>query len=413
MIAYHFPPLAGSSGIQRTLRFVQQLPDFGWEPLVLTVRPQAYERTSPDLLADVPPATVVRRTFALDAARHLAIGGRHVAAWARPDRWRSWRLNGVRTGLRMIDAYAPDALFSTYPIPTAHTIGAELHARSGLPWIADFRDPMAQDGYPANPLTWQSFKQVEERAVHGAARCLFTTPGAVRMYRQRYPDAADRMLLLENGYDEESFAAVEPTLPAQPLNPGATTLVHSGIVYPSARDPRPLFAALGAMKQAGELDRPRLVFRFRAAVHDDLLKQLAAQHGVDEYVQICPPVAYRDALAEMLRADGLLLMQAANCNDQVPAKAYEYLRARRPVLCLADPAGDTVRVLNDAGIERSAALDDATAIRNLLHAFARGESGGWLARDEAVVQASRRGRSATLAAVLDSLDPPAGRAERP
>ena len=57
MVAYHFPPLAGSSGIQRTLRFAQQLPHLGWSPLVLSANARAYERTSSDLLDELP-ATV-------------------------------------------------------------------------------------------------------------------------------------------------------------------------------------------------------------------------------------------------------------------------------------------------------------------------------------------------------------------
>ena len=87
MIAYHFPPLAGSSGIQRTLRFAQHLPALGWQPLVLSADPRAYEKTSLDLLPDVPPDTVVRRAFALDTARHLTIGGRYIGWMARADRW--------------------------------------------------------------------------------------------------------------------------------------------------------------------------------------------------------------------------------------------------------------------------------------------------------------------------------------
>ena len=76
MVAYHFPPLAGSSGIQRTLRFVQHLPRFGWEPAVLTVHPCAYERTSPDLASEVGNDVLVRRAYGLDTARHLSIAGR-------------------------------------------------------------------------------------------------------------------------------------------------------------------------------------------------------------------------------------------------------------------------------------------------------------------------------------------------
>ena len=63
MVAYHFPPLAGSSGIQRALRFVQHLPSFGWQPLVLSAHPRAYERTSPDQLADVPNIRLFARNL--------------------------------------------------------------------------------------------------------------------------------------------------------------------------------------------------------------------------------------------------------------------------------------------------------------------------------------------------------------
>ncbi|MBF1165907.1 MAG: glycosyltransferase, partial [Dechloromonas agitata] len=341
MIAYHFPPLAGSSGIQRTLRFVQHLPKFGWEPLVLSADPRAYECTSDDLLADVPPATVVRRAFALDTARHLSIAGRYVGAMARPDRWVSWKYAAVRDGMRLIREFKPQAIWSTYPIATAHLIGAELQRKSGLPWIADFRDPMAQDGYPADPLTWQSYRKIEEHTLRSARFSTFTTPGAARTYLARYPVDAGRVAVLENGYDEETFAGAASGGERRSLHPGAITLLHSGIVYPAERDPTQFFAALGQLKASGAISAGSLVVRFRASVHDDLLQSLAARYDVREFIDCQPPVPYRQALAEMLDADGLLVMQAANCNEQIPAKIYEYLRANRPILTLTDPQGDT------------------------------------------------------------------------
>lgn len=402
MVAYHFPPLAGSSGIQRTLRFAQQLPQHGWQPLVLTANDRAFERTSANLLADIPPGTVVRRAFALDTARHLAIGGRYVGAWARPDRWASWRFDAVRQGMAMIRAHRPDAIWTTYPIATAHSIGAELQRRSGLPWIADFRDPMAQDGYPADPLTWQAYKDIEQRAARQARWCSFTTPSAVRDYRERYPQSADRMVLIENGYDADSFVQAETGAPDRAaLNPGCITLLHSGLVYPSERDPTQLLQALGQLRQQEPALAARLRLRFRAAVHDDLLRELANRHGVTDLIELMPPLPYAQALQEMLRADVLLLLQAANCNAQIPAKLYEYLRARRPVICLSDTAGDTWATLQNAGLRRVAPLDDAAQIAPLLAACAAGDTQGMLATPAAVQAADRQSRTAELVKLLE------------
>lgn len=408
MIAYHFPPLAGSSGIQRTLRFVQQLPSFGWQPLVLTVGPLAYERTAEDLQREVPPDTVVRRAFALDTTRHLSLGRRYIGSMARPDRWVSWRFDGVRQGLRLLREFRPQAIWSTYPIATAHLIGAELQRRSGLPWIADFRDPMAQPGYPVDPRRWQSFRAIEDRVMQQARLSLFTTPSAQRSYAHSYPAAAARMGVLENGYDEDSFLAAETlsSRPPPPLESGVVTLLHSGIVYPKERDPTELFVALQRLHAAGRIVPGRFKIRFRAPVHGALLVSLAQQQGVADFIEIFAPVDYREALAEMLRADALLVLQAANCNEQIPAKIYEYLRARRPILCLSDPQGDTVTVLRAAGITLSARLDGADEIAALLERFllARETRGtdDFLPEAGAVSAASRLGRTAALASCLNA-----------
>lgn len=402
MIAFQFPPFAGSSAIQRTLRFVQHLPRYGWQPMVLSAWPPAYESTSQDLMASVPPGVVVERAFALDAARHLAVGGRYPAFIARPDRWRSWRLGGALAGRRLIAPERPDVLWSTYPIATAHALGATLQRVSGLPWVADFRDPMAQDGYPADPVTWRSYEGIERTAVDAARFSVFTTPGAAALYRARYPSLAERMQVIENGYDEESFAAVEGQARA-PLVPGKLTLLHSGAVYPEERDPSRFIEALALLKKAGTATADSLRVRFRASGHDALLRQLSAQHGVEDLVELLPAIPYTQALDEMLRADALLVLQAANCNQQIPAKLYEYLRAGRPVLGFTDPAGDTAVTMRAAGVEDVAPLDDAQAIAALLSQRLPQLAAGTapVPRAEAVRRNSREARAAELARLLE------------
>ncbi|MDP2369229.1 glycosyltransferase [Rhodoferax sp.] len=403
MIAYHFPPLAGSSGIQRTLRFVQHLPALGWQPLVLSTHPRAYENTGTDLLAEVPPDTVVRRAFALDTARHLQVAGRYLGWMARPDRWISWKYAAVREGLKMINEFKPDAIWSTYPIATAHVIASALQRKSGLPWIADFRDPMAQDDYPADLRTRQMFRDIEADVAAHAHCCVFTTPGAARIYQQRFPDAAQRMQVLENGYDEESFASAPPPPSHAPqVAQRPLVMLHSGIVYPSERDPTQLFAALGQLKRSGTLTPDDLRIRFRASVHDDLLRTLAQAQDAQDFIELCPAIAYREALAEMMAVDALLVMQASNCNAQIPAKIYEYLRAGRPILALTDPAGDTADVLRRAGLHDIARLDSVDEITQVLPRLVRDWRAGKteLPQALAVEQASRRGRSRVLADLL-------------
>ena len=404
MIAYHFPPLAGSSGIQRTLRFVQHLPALGWQPLVLTASERAYEKISTDLMSDVPIGTVVRHAIALDTARHLTFRGRYFGWMARPDRWTSWQFDAIRQGRKLIREFKPDVIWSTYPIATAHVIAAALHKHSGIPWVADFRDPMAQDGYPADPLTHQSYINIETDAVAHAAYCVFTTPGAAQDYRQRYPNAASRMVILENGYDEESFvAAGQQNTYRAPSPDKPLILLHSGIVYPSERDPTQLFEALQRLQAAGTIRPADLRIRFRASVHDDLLQTIAAAHGVRDFIECCPPIPYRDALAEMMSVDALLVMQASNCNAQIPAKIYEYLRAGRPIIGLTDPMGDTAGVLLGTGLSDIARLDSTDEIAAMLARFVSNLRMGHTSLPDpyAVRQASRLGRAKDLAKLLN------------
>jgi hypothetical protein len=107
----------------------------------------------------------------------------------------------------------------------------------------------------------------------------------------------------------------------------------------------------------------------------------------------------------MISADGVVLLQAATCNYQVPAKLYEYLRARRPILALTDPRGDTAAILRSAGVDTIAPLDSKDAIARLLQRFLcmLDERSVPLPREEKVASASRQGRALELSRVLDAI----------
>ena len=107
----------------------------------------------------------------------------------------------------------------------------------------------------------------------------------------------------------------------------------------------------------------------RASYHEDYLQSLIDRFEIGTIVSLAPPVSYNEALAEMVAVDGLLILQAANCNNQIPAKLYEYLRAQRPILALTDPAGDTAEKLRSVGVDTIVPLDSKEAIMEELGRF--------------------------------------------
>ena len=402
MIAFHYPPEGSSSGVQRTLSFSRYLRDSGWEPIVLTANPRAYTVRRDDQLGDIPDGVVVRRAFAVDAGRHLAVSGRYPRFAALPDRWVSWWVGAVAAGWRLVRKYRPDVLWSTYPIATAHAIGHSLQKLTRLPWVADFRDSMTEEDYPRDARQWRAYRRVERNTLGVASRVVFTAPGAVRMYRERYPEVdASRFSVIPNGYDEASFAEAERNAGGR-SSKSKTTLLHSGVLYPSERDPRCFFAALARLLRSQQIDSGSLQIVLRNTGHDEYHRALVDKYGVQSVVSLAPPLAYREALREMLDVQGLIILQGASCNHQVPAKIYEYFRARKPILALTDPAGDTAKVLRDASLGSIAPLDDEELIADELVSFVKAvrSEDAPIAADAHIALHSRQARARALAGLL-------------
>ncbi len=417
IIAYHFPPVAGSSGVLRALKLCRYLPENGWQPTVLTVNPRAYERTDPSQLGELPAEVRVLRTFALDTQRHLSIRGRYLRWMALPDRWASWVASAVPAGLRAIRRERIDALYSTFPIPSAVMIGCILHRLTGKPWILDLRDSMTEDDYPRDPTTRQALRRLEARAIRDSSRILFTAASTIAMYRNRYPSlSADKCVLVPNGYDEDDFQNLPALVPAPTGATHTLRLIHLGLLYPSERDPRQFFRAMARLKSECAISATTLRIDLRASGNEDLYIKMLNEFGVEDIVHLLPPLPYRDALRDASQADGLLLFQAVNCDHQIPAKAFEYLRLRRPILALTSSTGDTAALLNSTG--GATILDIASeesiyqGLPNFLDAIAHGRH--TLADDSTVQKFSRRSQARTVAKCLSQvLNESAGSAAEP
>ncbi|HXH12497.1 MAG TPA: glycosyltransferase [Alphaproteobacteria bacterium] len=405
MIAFHYPPWSGGSGIERTLKFSRYLPEYGWQPLILTAHPRAYAQRGDEQLSNIPASVLVRRAFAMDVARHMSFRGAYPQWLALPDRWGSWWLGAVPAGLRLIRRYRPAVIWSTYPIATAHLIGLTLHRLTGIPWVADFRDSMTEETYPRDRMARCVYRWLECQIVRRCTCAVFTAPGTLQMYAARYPEIPQsRWAIIANGYDEEEFRGIEWTVGKRPSSMSQLVLVHSGVLYPSERDPGAFFAAVADLRKAGKISSRGLKIILRASGSEDTYRQLIRANGIEDIVFLEPPLPRRGALMEMIQADGLLLFQASNCNHQIPAKAYEYLRAKRPIFALTDPKGDTASLLRQMGINTIVRLDSTAQIAHGLQAFLSKLRDGHtlMGYGKEVCLHSRRSRALQLANLLDA-----------
>jgi glycosyltransferase involved in cell wall biosynthesis len=337
--------------------------DSGWDVTVLTANSGSYSRTDEKSLNLVNPGVKIKRALALDASRHLAIKGKYFKWMALPDTFQSWIVFATIRGLLHSIRKTPDVIISTYPIASAHIIGLALSRLLNVPWVADFRDPMAQHGYPSDPCKWRIFKQIEEAAAKRASLLVFTTPGALATYKERYPNVPEgRWLLATNGFEENQFQ----NLPSSTSDDGVVRMLHAGLIYIHERNPEDLFKALQNLKETGQIDRNNFRLILRASGHEDIYREWLKHFEIDDIVELKAALPYRDALAEMLTMDALLLLQGAGCNEQIPAKAYEYIRARKPLLALTDHSGDTARLLTEVGRSVIAGLNVQSEIETAI-----------------------------------------------
>ena len=339
-VAFHYPPEASSSGVLRTLKYTRYLPERGWRVSVITPEASTHPITDAMLESQIPPQTRVVRTRALNTKRDLSILGRYPALLALPDTWIGWLPFAVAAGRRLFADDGVDLVYSTSPHATAHLIAGRLAAISRKPWVTDFRDPWIEDppepGTPNGPVFRTVNRWLERRVVSRCDTVVTSTNQLRDEMHRRYPDQrADKFRAILNGYDEADFRdlALAPSRPGPRLR-----IVHAGSINAQFRDPRPLFDALGRMVRAGRLVASEVELCFMGGgPYGDApeVRASIAQAGLTDSVAFLPRVPYDESLRQLSGADPLLLLQASDDTvGLVPAKLYEYLRTRKPVLAL-------------------------------------------------------------------------------
>jgi glycosyltransferase involved in cell wall biosynthesis len=389
-LAFYFPPLGGA-GVQRAVKFAKYLPEFGFEPIVVTGR--AAQRTPQAPLdatlasASPTPTRIFRTSHELPGDSRPTRLSRLLGRPSNLDR--AWRQHCEETALLAVSQSAVDVILASMsPFETSEA-AARLSQKLGIPWVADLRDPWALDEMIVYPTRWHRSRELRRmrRLLSSAALVIMNTPEAARALREAFPELGARTLSITNGYDADDFTGAVPA-----RNDARFRIVHTGSLHVRLgmehRRSRSMRRLAGGERVPIDiltrshyfllraLERWRAEAPAQAASCELILagdlsdsdREASARSGVADLVQMPGYVSHADSVALLRSADLLFLpMHALPAGERariVPGKTYEYLAARRPILA-AVPEGDARDFIEAAGGD-VCAPDDIAAMTQIL-----------------------------------------------
>lgn len=353
-ISYLFPPAAGG-GVQRSSKFVKYLPQFGWNPIVLTVKdPYDFYRDD-EMMEDVLGKCVIIRTFSIEPMKWVrkflkkrsyskvqtyssgSISKKSLKPGFLvrlksyiliPDNEILWLPFAVLNGVRIIRKYKPDLIYSTASPFTDHLIAFLLVKLSGLPWVADFRDLWVdRPNFPKN--RWRLFidRKLEKMVVQSADHVVTATSSMAEHFERLYPNV--KYTSITNGYDEDDFTKTASTIP----DGQEFILTYTGI-FNKEQNPQNFFNAVYDVIQKrddfkeyfrlrliGQLDNPG---DFENMIY---FKKL----GLEKYSELVPYLPHKQVIYEMGRSTVLLLLVGEYPHNEgiLTGKIFEYIRSSK------------------------------------------------------------------------------------
>ena len=354
LIGYPFPLRQGGS--PRLLGLAKYLPEFGWQPIILTApldkKPDpAYQIIETDYRnalgfwinlfrfnPDEDLRRQVKQRFGVASKkslldRLLTFAGEIVNY---PDSDKGWKPYAVKAGDEIIRREGIDAIISTSAPVTVHIIARELKSRYKIPWLADLRDLWSQNHNYSYSQIRRWFDRRLELKTLSSANALITVsqPWAEKLSALH---GGKKTFTITNGFDPQTV-----NIPPQNLT-DKFTITYTGLVYPGKQDPTRLFAALHDLISSGVLNPNHIEVRFYGPTADWLdreIEQYRLSHVAKQYGLVS-----RDIALQKQRESQLLLL--LNWDDpgekgNYPGKVFEYLAARRPILAIGGSEGDVV-----------------------------------------------------------------------
>ena len=404
-LSWALPPLLSPRALQ-VGRILKSLGSLGWRTTAVSVNPSSLGRGFPaDSTLDGLPSRgcrVVRVDSPLSRRLLARLAGPGSWAGPLPDLERGWARRAVREANRLLAQGSYSALLTFAQPWSDHLAGLELSQRTGLPWVAHFSDPWADNPYYSfSSRRQKQVLRMEKEVVGRAQGLVFTSQRTARLVMAKYPsDWAKKVAVIPHGFDPEELIGVGEG----EKDAGRLRLVQVGHFY-GPRTPDPLIRALGLVNQ----DRPL----------DDLLEVILVGRveglgghlrnveklGLAKVVSFLGPRPFKESLGIAAWAEALLLIDAALAESVfLPSKLVDYLPLSKPILGLTPAQGESADLLNRLGCP-VAPPDDPPAIAEALTQPLDSWQAGKLKVSsrfrEVAAEYEIKKTSATLARVLD------------
>ncbi len=369
IVTYYWPP-AGGPGVQRWLKFVKYLRNFGIEPIVFTPENPYYPTIDETLGEDIPegikvikcpifdPNTIVSKLKKKEAQRSAGFLDSNPSFFSKlllyiranyfiPDARMFW----VKPAVKMLKNYISknniDAIITTGPPHSLHLTGKKLKEKLNIKWIADFRDPwIGIDYFHLLPLSKSARKKhfrLEEEVVRSADEVIMVSNHA----KKKYEGLTNSIHVITNGFDTEEGFNREPIHLDEKF-----TITHIGSMN-SERNPVILWNVLDELSETNEEFAEDLEIKLIGKT-DDSIWNNEIRHRNFRHVSRISYVPHAEAKHYQRKAQVLLIVvnNYPDSKGMIPGKTFEYLQAQRPIIAFAPEDGDLADILSetDAGI---------------------------------------------------------------
>jgi glycosyltransferase involved in cell wall biosynthesis len=341
---YYFPNAFIAS--HRMAKLAKYLPEYGWEPNVICSdwTRNNCDMFDPNLMTAQMNATLLHRTqrrkrsksrlpqfiydvfFSLRKPHILFQAGlcKYMPRYyfTTPPEFYCGALSFLNEHLSM---HRLHCILATSPPPAALSVAGTISKRFRIPWVADFRDTYDIRMQVKNETRRQALLRQEPEVIKSCTAILTVSEGLQKHLQERH---GRTVRVLHNGYDPEDYETTPPH------KPSVFNIVYTGSIYYPDRDPRPLFGALKKLLDNGNVISDEFSLEFFGTKNQDLKHLIDGFPGIERCVRVHGAIPHRASIARQKGAHVLLHLAHGSEKGILTGKLFEYLAAKRPILCI-------------------------------------------------------------------------------